>query len=106
GERYRWDVDFFDPANQPAVATPLKLLQCPAAAADRVVAAGQGDGAFTNGRQGACTDYSPVAGVSPGLTALGLIAPAGNYEGALPANPLTRIADTTDGPPNNHAVAG
>ncbi len=23
--QYRWDVDFFDPANQPAVATPLKV---------------------------------------------------------------------------------
>jgi prepilin-type processing-associated H-X9-DG protein len=104
-DRYRWDVDFFDPANQRAVATPLKILQCPATAADRMVADGQGDGAFTNGLQGACTDYSPVASVSRGLAALGLIDPAVNYQGALPVNAMVRPAWITDGTSSTLLVA-
>jgi prepilin-type N-terminal cleavage/methylation domain-containing protein/prepilin-type processing-associated H-X9-DG protein len=95
--QYRWDVDFFDPANQPAVATQLKVLQCPAATPDRVVDAGHGDGAFTGGGRGACGDYGPVAGVRPGLAAWGYIDPAGSYEGALPVNRMSRLTDITDG---------
>jgi prepilin-type N-terminal cleavage/methylation domain-containing protein/prepilin-type processing-associated H-X9-DG protein len=103
-DRYRWDVDFFDPANQPAVATPLKVLQCPAAA-DRVVAAGQGDGVFTDGRVGACADYSPVASVSPGLAALGLIDPPLKYQGALPVNARVRPVEISDGTSSTLLVA-
>jgi prepilin-type processing-associated H-X9-DG protein/prepilin-type N-terminal cleavage/methylation domain-containing protein len=95
--QYRWDVDFFDPANQPAVATQLKVLQCPAATPDRVVDAGHGDGAFTGDGRGACGDYGPVAGVRPGLAAWGYIDPAGSYEGALPVNRMSRLSDLSDG---------
>src|SRR4029079_899443 len=35
--RYRYDVSWFHPDNQPAVTTPLKLAQCPAAPPNRVV---------------------------------------------------------------------
>jgi type II secretory pathway pseudopilin PulG len=79
--QYRWNVDFFDPANQPAVATQLKVLQCPAAEPNRVVDVGHSDGAFFDGGRGACSDYGPVQGVGPGLALLGLIDPAENYEG-------------------------
>jgi prepilin-type N-terminal cleavage/methylation domain-containing protein/prepilin-type processing-associated H-X9-DG protein len=103
--RYRWGVDFFGPANQPAVAAQLKVLQCPAAGAGRVVKDGQGDGGFTDGREGACTDYSPVAGVSAGLAALGLIDPAANYQGALPVNAMVRPAEITDGTSSTLLVA-
>src|SRR5436305_7320391 len=34
--RYRWDVSWFDPPNQPVVNTRLKIWQCPSARANRV----------------------------------------------------------------------
>jgi prepilin-type processing-associated H-X9-DG protein len=95
--RYHWDVDFFDPANQPAVATHLAILQCPSAEPNRVVSV-EPDGAFINrGGMGACTDYSPLVGVDPELADRGWIDPAGDYRGALPENVLTRLTDITDG---------
>src|SRR5262249_39219125 len=103
--QYRWDVDFFDPANQPAVATLVKVLQCPAAEPNRVVDARQSNGAFVSGGKGACTDYSPVAGVSPILANLELIDRVGNYEGALPMNQTTRVAEITDGTSNTLLAA-
>jgi prepilin-type processing-associated H-X9-DG protein/prepilin-type N-terminal cleavage/methylation domain-containing protein len=97
---YDWDVDFFDPANQPVVATQLAILQCPAAEPNRLVA-DDPNGAFSGkGGVGACTDYSPVLGVDPELADLGWIDPVGDYQGALPENVLPRLADVTDGTSN------
>jgi prepilin-type N-terminal cleavage/methylation domain-containing protein/prepilin-type processing-associated H-X9-DG protein len=103
--QYRWDVAFSDPANQPAVAAQVKVLQCPAAEPNRVVDASQSNGAFGNGGQGACADYSPVAEVSPILADLGLIDRVGNYKGALPVNGMTRVAEITDGTSNTLLAA-
>ena len=96
-DRYHWDVDFFDPVNQAAVATHLAILQCPSAPGNRVVADEPDSAFFGTGGVGACTDYSPVAGVNPALAELGLIDRVGDYSGALPVNGLTRLADITDG---------
>jgi prepilin-type processing-associated H-X9-DG protein len=102
---YRWDVDFFSPANQPAVVTQLQVLQCLSAQANRVVDASHSDGAFGSGGRGACTDYGPVAGVSPALAAWGLIDLPASYEGALPVNQMTRLTAISDGLSNTLLVA-
>ena len=102
---YRWDVDFFDPANQPTVATQLKILQCPSAEANRYVVMEHDNGAFTQGGRGACIDYGPVEGVGPGLAMLGLIDPVGDYRGTLPMNDMCRIGAITDGTSNTLLVA-
>jgi hypothetical protein len=102
---YRWDVDFFDLANQPTVATPLKILQCRSAEANRLVGMEHPDGAFVSGGQGACIDYGPVQGVGPGLALLGLIDPVGDYRGALPMNEMCRVSAITDGTSNTLLIA-
>jgi prepilin-type N-terminal cleavage/methylation domain-containing protein/prepilin-type processing-associated H-X9-DG protein len=102
---YRWDVDFFNEANQLTVAIQLKILQCPSTQANRVVDASHSDGAFEDGGEGACIDYGPVACVSPALVAWGLIDPARSYEGALPVNRMTRLTAITDGTSNTLLVA-
>jgi prepilin-type processing-associated H-X9-DG protein len=102
---YRWDVDFFNLANQPTVAMQLKILQCPSAQANRVVDASHSDGAFEDGGQGACTDYGPVSGVSPALVAWGLIDPVDSYEGTLPVNKMIRLIAVTDGLSNTLLAA-
>jgi prepilin-type processing-associated H-X9-DG protein len=102
---YRWDVDFFDLANQPTVATPLKILQCPSAQASRFVDMEHSDGAFINGGRGACIDYGPVQGVGPGLAVLGLIDPVDDDRGALPMNEMCRVSAITDGTSNTLLIA-
>jgi len=102
---YRWDVDFFDLANQPTVAAPLKILQCPSAQPNRFVQIDHPDGAFSNGGQGSCIDYGPVQGVGPGLALWGWIDAVSNYEGAFPMNRMIRVLEITDGASNTLLVA-
>ena len=102
---YRWDVSFFEEANQPTVANLLKILQCPSAEPDRYVDMQHQDGAFIDGGRGACIDYGPVQGVNPGLALGGLIEPVGNYQGSLPVNRMIRVAEITDGTSNTLLVA-
>jgi prepilin-type processing-associated H-X9-DG protein len=94
--QYRWDRDFFDPANHPVVSTQLGVLQCPSAGANRVVDARHADGAFTGGGTGACTDYAPVARVNSLLGRLGFVDSTAT-QGVLALNTRCRFADILDG---------
>ncbi len=92
---YRFDVSYYDPANQPVAATPIEILECPAAPPNRMETAAQ-NAVWDYGGQGACTDYAP-ASVNPILADRGQIAPATDYGSALPVNGTVRLTDVTDG---------
>jgi prepilin-type N-terminal cleavage/methylation domain-containing protein/prepilin-type processing-associated H-X9-DG protein len=100
-DMYRKDLDFFDPANQPAVNHHLKVLQCPSAKPDRVHAFR----VVTQTGTAACIDYAPISEVDGTLADLGLIDPVGDYRGAMPPNCMTRLADITDGTSQTILVA-
>jgi prepilin-type N-terminal cleavage/methylation domain-containing protein len=87
---YFFNLAWYDPANQPAVSTPLKIFQCPSA---------PGGTRFdtTWPSQPACGDYNATTAVSGILLQVGLIPPTPDLRGALVRDATTRIADITDG---------
>jgi prepilin-type N-terminal cleavage/methylation domain-containing protein/prepilin-type processing-associated H-X9-DG protein len=100
-DKYDRNKDYSDPVNQPVVAKQLKILQCPAAEADRFVT----NAAFSYGGKGACTDYAPIAEVSSILADRNLIQRPQNYEGAMPRNCIVPVARITDGTSNTILIA-
>jgi prepilin-type N-terminal cleavage/methylation domain-containing protein/prepilin-type processing-associated H-X9-DG protein len=93
---YRWDLNQWDPPNQPVTSHQLKIMQCPSAEPDRVMTFS----VFSYGGQGACTDYLPLRGVSPLLADLGLVDRVTNYDGILAPNFMARHSDILDGTAN------
>jgi prepilin-type N-terminal cleavage/methylation domain-containing protein/prepilin-type processing-associated H-X9-DG protein len=88
--QYNFNLNWTD-VNQTAVATPLKVFQCPSCPIqDRV------DTTFTN-PQPACGDYGATRGVSPLLVTVGLIPAPADFRGALYRNAKTQLTDITDG---------
>lgn len=81
--RYRYDVSWFHPDNQPAINTQLKISQCPSAEPDRVVIGGRGLG---YGGKAACADYAPIRVVDPVLVNSGLVDRVGIYQGSMCTN--------------------
>ena len=114
--RYRWDVSWFDPPNQPVVNTPLSIWQCPSAQANRMM-----DGLLPTlipppndpfSGTAAGGDYAGMGSVDAGLALSGLIDPPagprderGNYEGAFPVNAARSMADFMDGTSNTILIA-
>jgi prepilin-type N-terminal cleavage/methylation domain-containing protein/prepilin-type processing-associated H-X9-DG protein len=95
-QKYHWDLDFFDPGNQPVASTQLKIMQCPSAEPDRDITVG----IWAYGGRGACTDYAPTQAVDSVLAHMGLIDAIGNYRGVMSPNSQTRLRDITDGTSN------
>jgi prepilin-type N-terminal cleavage/methylation domain-containing protein/prepilin-type processing-associated H-X9-DG protein len=95
--QYRWDLWSADPQNQPVVAHPLRLFQCPSAPEqDRYMTFG----VFQNNGKGACGDYAPTWSVDPILVAHGLLAQPGDFRGVLVPNQMTTMLQITDGTSN------
>jgi prepilin-type N-terminal cleavage/methylation domain-containing protein/prepilin-type processing-associated H-X9-DG protein len=114
--RYRWDVSWFEPPNQPAVTTHLAIMQCPSARMNRIQ-----DGPLPtiapppeppfNGTA-ACGDYAGLGFVDAGLVLAGVIeAPGGprdergHYEGIFEINRTMRLTDVVDGASNTMLMA-
>lgn len=114
--RYRWDVSWFDPPNQPAVNTQLKIWQCPSAQANRLM-----DGSLPTLSQppeapfsgtAACGDYAGMGTVDSGLALAGVIDPPagprderGHYEGVFAINAARSMADIQDGTSHTILIA-
>jgi prepilin-type N-terminal cleavage/methylation domain-containing protein/prepilin-type processing-associated H-X9-DG protein len=91
---YHWDVQLYDPPNQPVATTKLKLFQCPSAPEqDRFMTFA----VYSWGGMGACGDYAPAFRVDPVLVQQGWIPQPGDISGALEPNHMTRVSEITDG---------
>ena len=97
--QYHLAVSFNDWANQPAVTTQLRILQCPSAEPDRLATEVDHPNSWSGGRKSACSDYHGIAWMDQALAQppLSLIDPVGNYEGILTQNRMVRVAEITDG---------
>ena len=99
GGRYRFDVSWFHPDNQPAINTQLKISQCPSAEPNRVVTGGRGLG---YGGKAACADYAPVRVVDPVLQNSNLVDKVAIYQGAMCTNFMGNVdRDIPDGLSNS-----
>jgi prepilin-type processing-associated H-X9-DG protein/prepilin-type N-terminal cleavage/methylation domain-containing protein len=97
--RYRYDVSWFHPDNQPAVTTQLKVAQCPSAEANRVVTGGRGLG---YGGKAACADYGPIRVVDPVLQNSNLVDKVAIYQGSMCTNFMGNMdRDIPDGLSNS-----
>jgi prepilin-type N-terminal cleavage/methylation domain-containing protein/prepilin-type processing-associated H-X9-DG protein len=88
--RYRLDLSFDHPGNQPAARAIIKVLQCPAEPPGRVE---QWEPASN---YAGIADYGPLE-VNPFLADIAMIDPVDNFEGPLPVNGRVRIPEITDG---------
>jgi prepilin-type N-terminal cleavage/methylation domain-containing protein len=93
---YRWDVFWCAPENQPAVATPLKVLQCPAAPPPRLLTRAEHP-LLAYGGEAAGMDYVSIFELNAALLNSGLVDPIVNHQGVLVRNHMTRISEVTDG---------
>jgi prepilin-type N-terminal cleavage/methylation domain-containing protein/prepilin-type processing-associated H-X9-DG protein len=93
-DQYHWEVDTSDRLNQPVVTIPLKVFQCPSAEPDRFYTVGPSS---AYGGKNACGDFAPTWYVDSILVEKDLIDQAGNYQGVLQPNHMTRLSEITDG---------
>jgi prepilin-type N-terminal cleavage/methylation domain-containing protein/prepilin-type processing-associated H-X9-DG protein len=108
--QYHCEVSWFDPPNESARMTQLRILQCPSAETDRV-GFGTTD-PLTRPAMGACTDYAPTKGVSDSLIRLGLFDAPLDLRGVMCIETdyripqeTARFVDIRDGTSNTIVVA-
>jgi prepilin-type processing-associated H-X9-DG protein len=100
---YHLDVPYYHPSNQPAAATSVTILECPATPEPDRVETRVEQRAWPPGAEGACTDYAPIS-LNPLLKDRGWIEPVANLDSALPINGLVQMAAITDGCSNTLLV--
>jgi prepilin-type N-terminal cleavage/methylation domain-containing protein len=88
-DRYRFDLSYDDPGNQPAATARIAVLTCPNLDPGRVEE-------WEGGRFGGVADYVPLD-ANPFLADIGVIDPVDNFNGPLPANGTVRMTEITDG---------
>src|SRR5262249_50666115 len=97
--RYRMDLGWDDPLNQPAVSKEIKLFICPAAGTMKSRSPSYAAGTF-----GLC-DYSPITDIDPNLIATGLLDPwHGDAQGIMDYRGAA-IAEVYDGLANTILLA-
>src|SRR4051812_15531273 len=102
---YRWDLNWSDPANQPAVTVPLRVMLCPSAPAGRMDMAPPS----TNPAgpwQASPTDYTPTTRISQGAINGGFVnyTPA-DINGQVVANIKLGVPHVLGGTANTIAPA-
>jgi prepilin-type processing-associated H-X9-DG protein len=91
-EIYRWDIDWDDAGNQPAITRHIAYLFCPSTPGgnERVDVVSATVTAATS-------DYAPPANVAPAPINAGFVPATGNTHGAISNDRKVRLADVLDG---------
>lgn len=95
--RYRIELPYDHPDNQPGATARLAVLTCPNADPGRVQE-------WSSSRYGGVADYVPLD-VNPFLADIAMIDPVACFEGALPANKLIKLVEIADGTSNTILLA-
>ena len=87
--QYRWNENYFAPANQPAASRQLSVLLCPGRPTGRIEE-------WDDGRTGGVADFAPLI-VNAFLIDLGLLEPNTVAHGPLPTNGTVSLDEISDG---------
>jgi hypothetical protein len=99
--QYRFDLDWYDPAQQAVVSRPLKVMQCPAVPSPERAITGTMNGVRYSVPP---ADYAAVSGITVDVVPA-VFPPSYPRFGAMPVDETLRFADILDGPSNTLLVA-
>jgi hypothetical protein len=100
-ERYRFDLDWYDPAQRAVVSRPVKVLQCPAVPDPDRTITGTINGVSYSVPP---ADYAAVSGITVDVVPA-VFPPSYPRFGAMPVDETLRFRDILDGPSNTLLVA-
>ncbi len=99
--QYRFDLDWYDPAQRAVVSRPVRVMQCPAVPHPERTLTGT-----VNGARYAVppADYAAVSGITVDVVPA-VFPPSYPRFGAMPVDETLRFTDILDGPSNTLLVA-